>query len=73
MRQRVQSRILAKPPPIRPEIRGELIEGYREDILKLQDLVGRDLSVWLEDEDGGRLRYGGTGESPPLRSGRAHY
>ena len=44
----VKSRLFAKPPPFPPEVREELIEGYREDILRLQDLIGRDLSVWLE-------------------------
>ena len=33
--------------PLSPEERQQLIELYREDILKLQDLVGRDLSGWL--------------------------
>ncbi|ASC69283.1 hypothetical protein XM38_002100 [Halomicronema hongdechloris C2206] len=33
--------------PLRPEDRQQLIELYREDILKLQDLVHRDLSSWL--------------------------
>ena len=31
-----------------PETRKKLIELYREDILKLQDLVKRDLSYWLK-------------------------
>lgn len=51
MRQLVQDRMVSKPPPMSPEIRIELVEGYREDILKLQDLIGRDLSVWLEHGD----------------------
>ena len=42
----VKSRLFAKPPPFPPEVREELIEGYREDILRLQDLIGRDLSNW---------------------------
>jgi hypothetical protein len=46
-RQLVNSRILAESPSIDPEIRQELIEGYREDISRLQELIGRDLSVWL--------------------------
>ena len=46
-RQLVNSRILAESPPIDPEIRKELIEGYREDNLKLQEFIGRDLSLWL--------------------------
>src|ERR671912_401234 len=47
VRRAVQSRVLTAPPPIDPEVREELIEGYREDILRLQDLIGRDLSTWL--------------------------
>ena len=46
-RQAVQGRVLTKPPPIDPEIRAELIEGYREEILKLQELIGQDLLRWL--------------------------
>jgi hypothetical protein len=34
-------------PPIDPEIRRKLTEDYREDILRLQDLINRDLSSWL--------------------------
>lgn len=34
-------------PPLSPEIRSQLLESYREDILKLQDLINRDLSAWL--------------------------
>ena len=30
-----------------PEVRAELMEGYREDILRLEELIGRDLSAWL--------------------------
>jgi hypothetical protein len=46
-RQAVQARGLTKPPPIDPEIRAELIEGYTDDIQKPQELIGRDLSRWL--------------------------
>ncbi len=35
-------------PKLSPKIRKQLIAVYREDILKLQDLIGRDLSKWLE-------------------------
>ena len=38
---------LVEPPPLRQEVRRELIEVYRQDILKLQDLIQRDLSWWL--------------------------
>jgi hypothetical protein len=47
MRRAVQSRVLTEPPPIDPELRVGLVEGYREDILRLQELLGRDLSAWL--------------------------
>jgi len=50
LRWRIQSRIIAKPPPIDPEVRAELMEGYTQDILKLQELIDRDLSGWLKDE-----------------------
>lgn len=36
-----------KKVPLSPEERQGLIEIYREDILKLQDLIERDLSAWL--------------------------
>ena len=48
MRRLVQSRVLTDPPPLDPELREELVEGYKEDILRLQELIGRDLSAWLE-------------------------
>jgi Sulfotransferase domain len=47
MRRAVQSRVLTEPPPIDPELREGLVEGYEEDILRLQELIGRDLSTWL--------------------------
>jgi hypothetical protein len=37
-----------KPPPLGPALRRELTESYREDILSLQDMIGRNLSHWLE-------------------------
>ncbi len=50
VRQLVNSRILAADPPsLNPALRAELLEGYKEDISKLQGLIGRDLSPWLED------------------------
>jgi len=33
--------------PLDPELRAELVELYREDILKLQNLLQHDLSHWL--------------------------
>ena len=35
------------PSQLTPEIRAHLIDIFREDILKLQDLIERDLSEWL--------------------------
>jgi Sulfotransferase family len=46
-RQLVTNRTLIEAAPMDPETRRGLIEGYREDVLKLQELIGRDLSVWL--------------------------
>lgn len=36
------------PPPIPPDIRRTLTADYREDILHLQQLIGRDLGHWLD-------------------------
>ncbi|HHG74660.1 MAG TPA: sulfotransferase [Persephonella sp.] len=36
-------------PEIPPSMRKKLLDIFREDILKLQDLIGRDLSHWLEE------------------------
>lgn len=49
-RRYVERRILVKPPPLAPDVRQQLIEVYREDISKLEDLIGRDLSGWLRVE-----------------------
>ena len=35
-------------PPVSPQVRSRLIEEYRDDILRLQDLTQRDLSAWLK-------------------------
>jgi len=35
-------------PPLADEIRQQLIPLFREDVLKLQDLIERDLSSWLK-------------------------
>jgi hypothetical protein len=44
----LQSTILtAQPPPLDAETRAWLVEGYREDVLRLEELIGRDLSTWL--------------------------
>jgi hypothetical protein len=49
LRRYVKRRIVAKPPLFPAELRRQLIYTYREDVLKLQELIGRDLSPWLTD------------------------
>ena len=44
----LKTRNLVEPPPLQPEVRRQLIRVYREDILKVQELIHRDLSGWLE-------------------------
>jgi hypothetical protein len=44
----LKTRNLSKAPPMPEEARAELIEAYREDVVRLQELIGRDLSRWLE-------------------------
>jgi len=46
----LRNRNLTKPPPMPESVREELTEAYREDVLKLQELIGRDLSGWLGKE-----------------------
>jgi len=35
--------------PLSRELRQNLLQEYREDILKLQDLIERDISEWLKE------------------------
>lgn len=35
-------------PQLDPKLRWELTQGYKPDILKLQDLIHKDLSQWLQ-------------------------
>jgi sulfotransferase family protein len=45
---RVREMNLEEPPTLSPELRSRLLDLYREDILKLEELVEKDLtSVWL--------------------------
>ena len=44
---RVRTRNLQKAPPLPRELRAELLEVFRDDILKTSELVGRDLGAWL--------------------------
>jgi hypothetical protein len=36
-------------PPLDREIKTQLLEKYREDITKLEELLGRDLFIWYSD------------------------
>ncbi|MDJ0532709.1 MAG: sulfotransferase [Xenococcaceae cyanobacterium MO_207.B15] len=38
---------LRQKPPLKPEVRERFKQEYREDILKLQELIQKDLSKWL--------------------------
>jgi len=42
-------RLNLKKPPISPQMRRALISVYRDDILQLQNLIGRDLTDWIKD------------------------
>jgi hypothetical protein len=44
----LQRRGLRKAPPVSPQTRQALLAYYREDTLRLQDLLQRDLSAWLK-------------------------
>ncbi len=44
---KVYRKNMAQPLKLSKEMRQQLIEVYREDILSLQDLIQRDLSSWL--------------------------
>lgn len=45
--QKLQEVNLVKPT-LSSAVRSELLEGYRDDIVKLQSLINRDLSSWLK-------------------------
>ena len=45
---KVRTRNFTKPPPFPSELKAKLINLYRDDIMRLQDLVDRDLSMWIE-------------------------
>jgi hypothetical protein len=44
---RVQQQNLKTPPKPPADLRAKLLDLYREDILKLEALLDRDLSIWL--------------------------
>jgi hypothetical protein len=43
----IRQQNLKAPPKFPADLRAELLEFYREDILKLETLLDRDLSIWL--------------------------
>ena len=45
----IHARNLNAPPALDPELRRTLTRAYRDDILGLQQLIGRDLSAWVMD------------------------
>jgi hypothetical protein len=47
LQHRVVERNLVRPPPVEPEIRHQLVEVYRSDIIELGAILGRDLTAWL--------------------------
>lgn len=43
----IQRKNLSEKPVMKPETRAQLLDLYRDDVLKLQILINRDLSLWL--------------------------
>ena len=39
----------APPQPFPPELRSRLLAYYRPEIERIEQLIERDLSIWLED------------------------
>jgi hypothetical protein len=39
-----------RPPPASPELRGSLRQQFRDDVERLAELIGRDLSAWFRAE-----------------------
>ena len=48
VREKLKAKLLAKPT-IKPQTKHALENIYRDDIAKLQSLIGRDLTHWLKD------------------------
>lgn len=48
MAKRIRQQNLMQPPEFPVDLRASLLDHYRDDILKLETLIGRDLSVWFE-------------------------
>jgi hypothetical protein len=53
---RSRNRLLARDkPPLDPDLRRKLVAIYRADIVQLQEMLGRDLSAWLDERSGTAL------------------
>jgi hypothetical protein len=46
---RAREHNLKPPPTLPPELRARLLAVYRDDILRVEELIGRDLSTWLRE------------------------
>lgn len=54
---RRRAALMRRPPAsLDPSLRAELTETFREEISQLEDLLGRDLSMWLESKPVARVR-----------------
>jgi Sulfotransferase family len=51
LKERVR-RMLLRRPPLRPETEARLRALFTDDVTRLQDLIGRDLSAWLPGSRG---------------------
>jgi hypothetical protein len=49
LREKLKAKLLAKTTIIRPETKRDLEKLYRDDIVKLQILINRDLTHWMTD------------------------
>jgi hypothetical protein len=47
VKQRIVQRNLVRPKPMAPDVRDRLRSVFRDEILELQSVLGRDLSNWL--------------------------
>jgi hypothetical protein len=44
---RLRTRNLRQAPALSPELRQHLTNGFREDIVRTSELIGRNLTHWL--------------------------
>jgi hypothetical protein len=50
-REAVRTKLLVREA-LRDDTRAELLRAYRQDVLRLQDMLGRDLSKWMQEVPG---------------------